>query len=59
MVSRVEFGLAASERIAYEAIDDLEDGKADTAAAKALRAMLQAAKAVTQIQNIDIGDDPA
>jgi sulfite reductase (ferredoxin) len=59
VVSSVEFGLAASERIAYEALDDLEGGRAEAAAAKALRAMLQAAKAVTQIQNIDIGDDPA
>ncbi len=59
VVSRVEFGLAASERIAFEALDDLEGGKPETAAAKALRAMLQAAKAVTQIQNIDVGDDPA
>jgi sulfite reductase (ferredoxin) len=58
VVSSVEFGLAASERIAYEALDDLEGGRAETAAAKALRAMLQAAKAVTQIQNIDVGDDP-
>ncbi|HEX2465455.1 MAG TPA: nitrite/sulfite reductase [Thermoanaerobaculia bacterium] len=59
VVSLVEFGLAASERIAFEALDDLEGGKPETAAAKALRAMLQAAKAVTQIQNIDVGDDPA
>ena len=59
MVSLVEFGLAASERIAFEALDDLEGGKPETAAAKALRAMMQAAKAVTQIQNIDVGDDPA
>jgi sulfite reductase (ferredoxin) len=59
VVSLVEFGLAASERIAYEALDELEGGKPDAAASKALRAMLEAAKAVTQIQNIDIGDDPA
>ena len=59
VVSLVEFGLAASERIAFEALDDLEGGKPETAAAKALRAMMQAAKAVTQIQNIDVGDDPA
>jgi sulfite reductase (ferredoxin) len=59
VVSLVEFGLSASERIVYEALDDLEDGRASTAAAKALRAMLEAAKAVTQIQNIDVTDDPA
>ena len=29
VVSLVEFGLAASERIAFEALDDLEDGKPD------------------------------
>jgi len=59
VVSLVEFGLSASERIVYEALDDLESGQADNAAGKALRAMLQAAKAVTQMQNIDVTDDPA
>jgi sulfite reductase (ferredoxin) len=59
VVSIVEFGLSTSERIVYEALDDLEGGRADAAAGKALRAMLQAAKAVTQMQNIDVTDDPA
>jgi sulfite reductase (ferredoxin) len=59
VVSLVEFGLSSSERIVYEALDDLEDGRAEAAAAKALRAMLQAAKAMTQMQNIDVTDDPA
>ncbi|HVR30230.1 MAG TPA: nitrite/sulfite reductase [Thermoanaerobaculia bacterium] len=59
VVSLVEFGLSASERIVYEALEYLEGGNAGAAADKALRAMLQAAKAVTQIQNIDVSDDPA
>ena len=58
VVSLVEFGLSASERIVYEALDDLESGRSDAAAGKAFRAMLQAAKAMTQMQNIDVTDDP-
>ncbi|MDX1383461.1 MAG: nitrite/sulfite reductase [Thermoanaerobaculia bacterium] len=58
VVSLVEFGLSTSERIVFEALDDLEGGDSGQAAAKATRAMLQAAKAITQSQNIDVSDDP-
>ncbi|MEE2778107.1 MAG: nitrite/sulfite reductase [Acidobacteriota bacterium] len=58
VVSIVEFGLSSSERIVFEALDDLEGGDADQAAAKARDAMLQAAKAITQSQNIDVTDNP-
>jgi sulfite reductase (ferredoxin) len=58
VVSIVEFGLSASERIVFEALDDLEGGNAEVAAGKAFDAMLQAAKAITQSQNIDVADSP-
>ena len=57
VVTLVEFGLSTSERIAFEALEDLEEGKTYMAASKAFQAMLQAAKAVTQTQNIDVSDD--
>ncbi len=56
VVSVVEFGLAASERVVFEAQVDLEEGSADAAARKAYDAMVQAAKATIQTQNIDVGD---
>ncbi len=57
VVSVVEFGLAASERVVFEALIDLENGAAEAAADKAYDAMLQAAKAMNQSQNVDSADD--
>lgn len=59
VVSAVEFGLAASERQAFEAQIDLESGHPTSAAEKALRAMLEAAKALVQAQTSGVGDDAA
>jgi sulfite reductase (ferredoxin) len=58
VVSSVQFGLAASERQVFEAQVLLDEGAATDAADKAYRAMLQAAKAVIRIQDIDVPDDP-
>ena len=57
VVSVVEFGLAASERVVFEALIDLENGAAGAAAEKAYDAMLQAAKAMNQSQDVDSADD--
>lgn len=57
VVSAVEFGLAASERQAFEAQIDLESGHSGEAAEKALRAMLEAAKALIQAQTSPVADD--
>lgn len=59
VVSAVEFGLAASERQAFEAQIDLESGHTGNAAEKALRAMLEAAKALIQAQTSPVADDAA
>ncbi len=52
------FGLSASERLVFEAQVDLEKGEVAQAAERAYKAMLDAAKALIQMQNIDITDDP-
>jgi len=54
----VEFGLAAAERELFEAQLALENGNAEQAGRSAYRSMLNAAKALAQIENPDIGDDP-
>ena len=58
VVALAQFGLAASERQVFEAQVQLDDGDSGTAAEKAYGAMLQAAKALIQTENIDITDDP-
>jgi sulfite reductase (ferredoxin) len=58
VVSAVEFGLAAAERELFEAQLALENGNAEQAGRSAYRSMLNAAKALAQIENPDLGDDP-
>ncbi|HTE54207.1 MAG TPA: nitrite/sulfite reductase [Kofleriaceae bacterium] len=58
VVSAAEFGLAASEREVFEAQLHLEAGDAGRAASLAYRAMVSAARALVQVDNIDVGDDP-
>ena len=58
VVSMTQFGLAASERQAFEAQILLDDGEYHKAASTAYAAMLQAATALIQTQYIDISDDP-
>ncbi len=58
VVSFAEFGLQNSEREVFEAQLQLESGAPDKAAGLAYQAMLSAAKALIQVQNIDISDDP-
>ena len=53
-----QFGLAASERQVFEAQLLLESSEYHKAAATAYAAMLQAAKALIQVQYIDVKDDP-
>ncbi|MCB9708669.1 MAG: nitrite/sulfite reductase [Myxococcales bacterium] len=52
------FGLSASETRVFEAQIDLEKGHVAQAKDRAYRAMLDAAKALVQMQFIDITDDP-
>ena len=56
VVSVVEFGLAASERVVFEALIDLENGDVEAASSKAYDAMLRAAKAMNQSQDADSPD---
>jgi sulfite reductase (ferredoxin) len=56
VVSAAEFGLAASEREVFEAQLRLEGGDAARAADLAYRAMLSAARALVQVQNVDVGE---
>jgi len=58
VVALTEFGLAAGERQVFEAQVQLDDGDSNGAALRAYQAMLQAAKALVQTENIDITDDP-
>jgi sulfite reductase (ferredoxin) len=58
VVSLTEFGLAASERQVFEAQLYLDNDDAPKAGQVAYRAMLQAAKALIQLQNVDISDEP-
>jgi sulfite reductase (ferredoxin) len=57
VVSPVQFGLAASEREAFEAQLYLDQGRAPEAARRAYHAMLRAAKVLVSVQNIEISDD--
>jgi len=58
VVSLTQFGLAASERQAFEAQVHLDHGDYKKAAELAYSAMLQAAKALIQTRNIDITEAP-
>ncbi|HIN86411.1 MAG TPA: nitrite/sulfite reductase [Myxococcales bacterium] len=57
VVSLADFGLAASEREAFEAQLYLDTKDAHKAADLAYRAMLSAAKALIRVQYIDVSDD--
>ncbi len=57
VVSMTQFGLAASERQVFEAQLFLENGESAKAAQTAYAAMLQAAKALIQVQFIDVKED--
>ena len=57
VVSVTEFGLADSEREAFEALVSLESGDQRRAADLAYGAMLQAAKALIQVQSFDVAED--
>jgi len=58
VVSLTQFGLAASERKVFEAQLHLDKGEAVQAGQMAYEAMLQAAKALIQHDNIDVSEDP-
>ncbi len=58
VVSVVEFGLSASERVVFEAQLDLDNGLAAQAADRAYEAMLKAARSINLAQNVDAADDP-
>jgi sulfite reductase (ferredoxin) len=57
VVSSVEFGLASAERELFEAQLALETGDAGVAGGKAYQAMLNAAKALVEVENQDISND--
>ena len=57
IVPFVQFGLAASERVAFDAQIKLDEGDPSGAAELAYKAMLEAAKAVTRERYQNIGDD--
>ncbi|HZE13781.1 MAG TPA: nitrite/sulfite reductase, partial [Chthoniobacterales bacterium] len=58
VVSLVEFGLAAAERELFEAQLSFEKGDAAQAGAAAYHSMVTAAKALVQVENQNIGNDP-
>jgi sulfite reductase (ferredoxin) len=58
VVSSVEFGLAAAERELFEAQLAHEAGQAQQAGTKAYQAMLNAAKALVELEYSDITNDP-
>jgi len=58
IVTLTEFGLADSERSLFKAQSVLDSGDGPSAAGLAYSAMLEAAKALIKIQNIDITDEP-
>ena len=58
VVSLVEFGLAAAERELFEAQLAFEKGDAEKAGAAAYHSMLTAAKALVQVENQNVGNDP-
>jgi sulfite reductase (ferredoxin) len=58
VVSLTQFGLAASERQAFEAQLHLDEGYYAKAGQMAYEAMLQATKALIQTVNIDVSEEP-
>ncbi len=54
VVSVADFGLAESERVAFEAQLALDQGEEDDAGRKAYRAMLEAAKAIVSTEKPDL-----
>jgi sulfite reductase (ferredoxin) len=58
VVSAVDFGLASAERELFEAQLALEKSDAENAGKSAYRSMLNAAKALVQIENPDVGNEP-
>jgi len=58
IVPFVQFGLAAAERVCFDAQLKLDGGEHGEAGELAYRAMLEAAKAVTREQFQNLGDDP-
>src|SRR6266404_1699393 len=58
VVSSVDFGLAAAERELFEAQLAFESGRAEQAGKKAYQAMLNAAKALVEIEYSDITNNP-
>ena len=57
VVSLTEFGLSNSERQVFEAQVDLDNRDFDKASQTAFQAMLEAAKALIQVYNIDVIND--
>jgi sulfite reductase (ferredoxin) len=57
IVPFVQFGLAAAERVSFEAQLKLDEGKHVEAATLALDAMIEAAKALTREKELNLGDD--
>ena len=58
VVSQVDFGLAESERVAFEAHLALDRGDDADAGRKAYQAMIEAARAITRTELPDLADDP-
>ena len=58
IVPIAQFGLAASERIAFDAQIRLDEGKPAEAAQTAYKAMIEAAKALTRERNLNLGNEP-
>ena len=58
VVSSIEFGLASAERELFEAQLGLERGEVAQAGGKAYQAMLNAARALVEIEYSDISSDP-
>jgi sulfite reductase beta subunit-like hemoprotein/uncharacterized protein (UPF0332 family) len=58
VVSLVEFGLAAAERELFEAQLAFEKGDAQQAGVAAYHSMVTAAKALVQVENQNVGNDP-
>ena len=58
VVSALDFGLAAAERELFEAQLAHEKGEVEVAGRSAYHAMVTAAKALVQIENADVGNNP-
>ena len=58
IVPFVQFGLAAAERVAFDAQLKLDQGATEDAATLAYQAMLEAAKALTRDRYQNLGDEP-